>query len=89
MQSAISYAAGAAPSAWALACTPAERWAEILAWPSALQSGKLQEVLPQWRSVGAFGEKLYAIRPYATHVPRAVAVFVAWLRETLAEGFDA
>ena len=56
---------------------------------SALQSGKLQEVLPQWRSVGAFGEKLYAIRPYATHVPRAVAVFVAWLRETLAEGFDA
>jgi hypothetical protein len=30
---------------------------------SALQSGKLVEVLPQWRSVGAFGERLYAIRP--------------------------
>jgi DNA-binding transcriptional LysR family regulator len=52
---------------------------------SALQSGKL----PQWRSVGAFGERLYAIRPYATHVPQAVTAFVAWLREALAEGFAA
>ena len=56
---------------------------------SALQSGKLQQVLPQWRSVGAFGERLYAIRPYATHVPQAVTAFVAWLREALAEGFAA
>ena len=56
---------------------------------SALQSGKLQQVLPQWRSVGAFGERLYAIRPYATHVPQAVTAFVAWLREALADGFAA
>ncbi|MGJ7526148.1 LysR family transcriptional regulator [Variovorax sp. GB1P17] len=56
---------------------------------SALQSGKLVEVLPQWRSVGAFGERLYAIRPYATHVPQAVSAFVAWLREVLAGGFEA
>lgn len=56
---------------------------------SALQSGKLVEVLPQWRSVGAFGERLYAIRPYATHVPQAVSAFVAWLREVLAGGFAA
>jgi DNA-binding transcriptional LysR family regulator len=56
---------------------------------SALQSGKLVEVLPQWRSVGAFGERLYAIRPYATHVPQAVTAFVAWLREALGAGFDA
>ncbi len=54
---------------------------------SALQSGKLQEVLPQWRSVGAFGERLYAIRPYATHVPQAVTAFVGWLRSTLGDGF--
>ncbi|WP_395319092.1 LysR family transcriptional regulator [Variovorax sp. UC74_104] len=54
---------------------------------AALQSGKLQQVLPQWRSVGAFGERLYAIRPYATHVPQAVTAFVAWLRETLSDGF--
>jgi DNA-binding transcriptional LysR family regulator len=56
---------------------------------SALQSGKLVEVLPQWRPVGAFGEQLYAIRPYATHVPQAVTAFVGWLRATLAEGFAA
>lgn len=54
---------------------------------SALQSGKLVEVLPQWRSVGAFGERLYAIRPYATHVPRAVTAFVTWLRTELSGGF--
>ncbi|RZI93936.1 MAG: LysR family transcriptional regulator, partial [Variovorax sp.] len=35
----------------------------------------------------AFGEQLYAIRPYATHVPRAVEAFVAWLRGALAGGF--
>lgn len=53
----------------------------------ALQSGVLVEVLPQWQPVGAFGTQMYAIRPYATHVPRAIAVFVAWLRETLQPGF--
>ena len=53
----------------------------------ALQSGVLVEVLPQWQPVGAFGTQMYAIRPYATHVPRAIAVFVAWLREALQDGF--
>lgn len=56
---------------------------------AALQAGKLVEVLPRWQPVGAFGDRLYAIRPYATHVPRAVAAFVAWLREVLAAGFGA
>jgi DNA-binding transcriptional LysR family regulator len=54
---------------------------------AALRSGKLVEVLPRWRSVGAFAEQLYAVRPYATHVPRAVVAFVAWLRTALAAGF--
>jgi len=54
---------------------------------SALQAGKLVEVLPKWQSVGAFGDRLYAIRPYATHVPRAVTAFVSWLRAELAAGF--
>ncbi|MGJ7582119.1 LysR family transcriptional regulator [Variovorax sp. RHLX14] len=53
----------------------------------ALQSGVLVEVLPQWQPVGAFGTQMYAIRPYATHVPRAIAVFVGWLREALQGGF--
>ncbi|KWT82760.1 putative transcription regulator protein [Variovorax sp. WDL1] len=55
----------------------------------ALQAGKLVQVLPQWTPVGAFAEQLYAVRPYASHVPRAVTVFVAWLREALKDGFSA
>lgn len=54
---------------------------------SALKSGKLVEVLAGWESVGTFSPQIYAIRPYASHVPRAVSAFVAWLREALAEGF--
>ena len=53
----------------------------------ALRSGKLVRVLPLWRAVGPFASHLYAIRPYSAHVPRAVQALVAWLRETLAEGF--
>ena len=47
------------------------------------------QVLPQWTPVGAFAGQLYAVRPYASHVPRAVTVFVAWLREALKDGFAA
>ncbi|MDP2769428.1 MAG: LysR family transcriptional regulator [Giesbergeria sp.] len=54
---------------------------------ASLQSGKLVQVLPQWKPVGAFAEQLYAIRPYSPHVPRAVTVFVAYLREAFSGGF--
>ena len=54
---------------------------------AALQAGRLVEVLPDWRAVGSFSPHIYAIRPYSTHVPRAVAAFVGWLREALAGGF--
>jgi DNA-binding transcriptional LysR family regulator len=54
---------------------------------AALESGKLVQVLPQWRCVGGFAETFYAIRPYSAHVPRAVAAFVAYLREAFADGF--
>jgi hypothetical protein len=53
----------------------------------ALRQGKLVPVLPAWRSVGGFAEEIYAIRPYAPHVPRAVAALVAHLRAGLALGF--
>jgi DNA-binding transcriptional LysR family regulator len=53
----------------------------------ALRQGKLVPVLPAWRSVGAFAEEIYAIRPYAPHVPRAVAALVAHLRAGLEAGF--
>lgn len=54
---------------------------------AALRQGKLVPVLPQWKPVGAFAETIYAIRPYAPHVPRAVAALVDCLRKGLAQGF--
>ncbi|ARN18489.1 LysR family transcriptional regulator [Piscinibacter gummiphilus] len=50
-------------------------------------AGRLVEVLPSWRPVGAFGGQLYAIRPYSPHVPRTVQALVSYLREGLAAGF--
>jgi DNA-binding transcriptional LysR family regulator len=52
-----------------------------------IRSGKLQVVLPDWRVTGAFGDNLFAIRPYATHVPRTVHAFVGFLRSRLQHGF--
>ena len=54
---------------------------------SALRQGKLVRVLPDWKPVGAFAETIYAIRPYAPHVPRAVVALVDHLRKGLAQGF--
>jgi DNA-binding transcriptional LysR family regulator len=54
---------------------------------AAVQSGKLQLVLPQWKPVGAFGEHLYAIRPYSPVVPRAVQAFISYWRTALEDGF--
>jgi DNA-binding transcriptional LysR family regulator len=55
---------------------------------AGLQSGKLVEVLPEWRPTGAFAEEIYAIRPYSLHIPRAVTLFVDHLREALKAGFQ-
>jgi DNA-binding transcriptional LysR family regulator len=54
---------------------------------AAIQSGKLIVLLPDWRPIGAFAEQLYVVRPYTPHVPRAVELFVTYLRDTFAEGF--
>lgn len=54
---------------------------------SALEAGRLVEVLPGWRAAGAFGEWLYAIRPYSAHASRVSTIFVEYLRETFAQGF--
>jgi DNA-binding transcriptional LysR family regulator len=56
---------------------------------AALRQGKLVRVLPDWKPVGAFAETIYAIRPYAPHVPRAVTALVDRLRRDLAQGFGA
>jgi DNA-binding transcriptional LysR family regulator len=52
-----------------------------------IRAGKLHIVLPDWRVAGAFGDELFAIRPYAAHVPRTVKVFVDFLRKALGQGF--
>jgi DNA-binding transcriptional LysR family regulator len=54
---------------------------------AAVRAGKLVEVLPEWRVTGAFAEQLYVLRPYASHVPRAVSLFVSYLRDSFAGGF--
>lgn len=53
----------------------------------AVQAGKLMVLLPEWRPVGAFAERIYVVRPYALHVPRAVSLFVDYLRQAFARGF--
>jgi len=55
----------------------------------SLRQGKLVRVLEGWKPVGVFAEDIYAIRPYAPHVPRAVAALVEYLRKGLASGFAA
>ena len=52
-----------------------------------LRTGRLQIVLPDWRVTGAFGDQLFAIRPYAPQVPRTVKAFVAFLRGRFSAGF--
>lgn len=55
---------------------------------AALSSGKLVRVLPEWQPVGAFADQLFVVRPYASHVPRAVTSFVTYLRKTFENGFS-
>lgn len=54
---------------------------------SALKSRQLVHVLPGWRPVSSFADRIYAIRPYSPHVPQAVTVFVAFLRRLFKDGF--
>lgn len=49
----------------------------------ALRSGTLVEVLPAWRVVGDYAERLYAVRPYTARVPRTVSSFVSFLRDAI------
>ncbi|MBN9474952.1 MAG: LysR family transcriptional regulator [Bordetella sp. SCN 67-23] len=48
---------------------------------------RLRPVLPDWRVQGFFGNQLYALRPWAPRVPRAVQCFVEYLRDSMAQGF--
>lgn len=48
---------------------------------------QLVPVLPEWKPLGFFGDAIYAIRPWAPQVPRAVQCFVDHLKSVFAEGF--
>ncbi len=50
---------------------------------------QLVQVLPEWRPLGFFGDGIYAIRPWAPQVPRAVQCFVDHLKGVFAGGFGA
>jgi DNA-binding transcriptional LysR family regulator len=49
-----------------------------------LRSGAMEPVLPGWRPVGFFGDKIYAVRPGASRAPRAVECAIEHLRQLFA-----
>lgn len=53
----------------------------------AVQSGELQEILPNWQAVSTFGRTIFALRPYSVHAPRNVRVLLDYLLEVFADGF--
>lgn len=59
----------------------------VLRLQSDRACGKLIVLLPDWRVTGTFAQQLYVLRPYASHVPRAVSLFVTYLRDAFAHGF--
>lgn len=53
----------------------------------ALRSGQIEAVLPDWKPLGFFGDRLFAIRPWSSHVPMAVQRFVSHLKTSFSGGF--
>jgi len=51
--------------------------------PARTRRPAMVPVLPDWRPAGVFGERIYAIRPWAPRAPRAVECVIAHLRECL------
>ena len=60
---------------------------DFTAWSGAGKR-ELVPVLPQWRPVGFFGERVQAIRPWSPRTPRAVQCVIDCLRETFSRGFS-
>lgn len=53
----------------------------------ALRYGQIELVLPQWKPLRFFGDRLFAIRPWSPHVPMAVQRFVEFLKSSFSGGF--
>lgn len=54
---------------------------------ASLKSGELVAVVEEWEPTGFFGNRIFAIRPWSAHVPRAVQALVTHLRQALKGGF--
>ena len=52
---------------------------------AALEQQQLTQLLPTWRPVEVFAERLWIVRPWAAQVPRAVSEFIYWLRARFSE----
>ena len=48
-----------------------------------LTRGQLQQVLPDWKPVGFFGQHIHATRPWSAQVPRGVRCLVEHLQRSL------
>lgn len=46
-----------------------------------LNTGAVRPLLPAWKPVGFFGDRIYAIRPGGARAPRVVACLIEFLRE--------
>lgn len=55
---------------------------------SAIASGRLVEILPQWRSVGTFGRRIYVLRPYSPQIPRTIRALWDYLVENFPRRFE-
>jgi DNA-binding transcriptional LysR family regulator len=51
---------------------------------SSAESGSMVPVLPDWRPVGFFGDRIYAIRPGGVRASRAVECAIEHLRQVFA-----
>lgn len=47
----------------------------------ALRSGALVELLSEWRTVGFFGDSIYAIHPWSSTTPRPLRLLIEHLRQ--------
>ncbi len=47
-----------------------------------MRQRRLQQLLPDWKPVGFFGQHIYAIRPWTAQVPRAVRCLVEHLKQS-------
>lgn len=54
----------------------------------AISNSQLVHILPNYVPVSSFSDRIYAIRPYSPAVPQSVQLFVGFLRQAFANGFD-